>query len=100
MAQISILGSDGKPILYASMKGEDLQFQFEYYSRGPEEGDYEFIHTVHPQDFASIGALFGLDLNREILSLVQEISDVGRGDELHEALTNKVIKSELWTWSS
>jgi hypothetical protein len=98
MAQVSILGSDGKAILYASLNGEDLQFQFEYYSRGPEEGDYEFIHTVKAEDFSAIARKFELDLDKEILTLVQEISDCGRGEELKEALTNKEIKNELWTW--
>ena len=100
MARISILGSNRKPILYASLVGENLQFQFEYYSRGANEGDYEFIHTVIPEEFTSIATKFGLDPNKEILALVQEISDLGRGTELKKALTDKVIKNELWTWYS
>lgn len=100
MAQISILGSDGKPILYASMKGEDLQFQFEYFSRGPDEGDYEFIHTVKAEDIPSIAVKFGLSPAKAILTLIQEISDLGRGEELKDALTDKEIKNEIWTWLS
>lgn len=100
MKQVSILGTNKKPILYASLVGGDLRFQFEYYSRGPHEGDYEFIHTVRPENFPSITTRFGLDPQREILVQIQEISDLGRGIELHDALTNKEIKSEVWTWSS
>ena len=100
MTQVSILGPNHKPILYASLEGEDLRFQFEYYSRGANEGDYEFIHTVLPEDFHSITTKFGLDPQKDILGQIQEISDLGRGAELHGALTEKEIKNELWTWSS
>ena len=31
MNKVSILGSDNQPILYASLDGDDLLFQFEYY---------------------------------------------------------------------
>jgi hypothetical protein len=100
MTQVSILGTTKKPILYASLDGEDLRFQFEYYSRGANEGDYEFIHTVHPEEFLAIATRFGLDPGTEILTLVQEISDLGRSRELKAALTYKTIKNELWTWSN
>ena len=100
MTQVSILGPNHRPILYASLKGEDLRFQFEYYSQGANEGDYEFIHTVLPEDFHLITTKFGLDPQKDILRQIQEISDLGRGAELHDALTEKVIMNELWSWSS
>ena len=99
MNKVSILGSDNKPILYASLDGNDLLFQFEYYSSQANGGDYEFIHRVLPEDFASITTRFTLDPRKEILAQIQEISDSGRGSDLHDALTNKEIKNELWTWS-
>ena len=100
MTKVSILGTDGKPILYASLEGEELRFQFEYYSRSAEEGDYEFIHTVLPEDFSSITTKFALNPEKNILDQIQEISDLGQGVELHDALTAKEIKNELWTWLS
>ncbi len=100
MAEISILGSTGKPILYASLNGGDLRFQFEYYARTPNEGDYEFIHTVKPADFPAIAAKFGLDPNQEILTLIQENSNLGHGEELKSVLTDKEIKNEFWSWYS
>jgi hypothetical protein len=100
MRKVSILGSDGQPILYASLEGEDLRFQFEYYSRSADEGDYEFIHTVLPEDFSSISTKFGLNSEKNILDQIQEISDLGKGVELHDSLTEKEIKNEIWTWLS
>jgi hypothetical protein len=99
MTQVSILGSHHRPILYASLTGENLTFQFEYYGRG-DEGDYEFFHTVLPDEFSSISTKFGLDPGKEILALIQEISDLGKGSELHAALTNNEIKNKRWVWSS
>lgn len=99
MRKFSILGSDGTPILYASLEEGELRFQFEYYSRNSEEGDYEFIHTVLPEDFHSITTKFTLDAQKDILDQIQEISNLGRGEELHDALTEKELKNTVWTWS-
>jgi hypothetical protein len=32
--------------------------------------------------------------------VVQQITDMGKGQELERALTKKEIKNELWTWLS
>lgn len=101
MAQISIIGIKGKPVLYASLTSEGkLFFEFELYARNENEGDYEFNHTVEPDEFTKIAARFGLNPNDPILGIVQQITDTGRGQELEEALTNNEIKNELWTWLS
>ena len=100
MAEITIIGSKGKPILYASLEGESLRFQFEYYATKEDPMDYEFIHTVAPEDFASIAKRFGLDPKSDILSIIQQITDGGRGQEFKKALTDKKIKNHLWTWLS
>jgi hypothetical protein len=31
---------------------------------------------------------------------IQQISDAGRGEEFVDALNDKEIKCEIWTWSS
>ena len=99
MSQISIIGNDGKPILYASLTSEGkLFFTFELYARNENEGDYEFNHTVEPEEFAFIAAMFGLNPNEPILTNIQKITDTGHGDELEQALTKNKIKNELWTW--
>jgi hypothetical protein len=101
MAQISIIGDEGKPVLYASLTSEGkLFFEFELYARNENEGDYEFNHTVEPEEFPKIAARFGLNSNDPILSIVQQITDMGKGQELEQALTNNEIKNELWTWLS
>jgi hypothetical protein len=101
MSQISIIGDEGKPVLYASLTDEGkLFFEFELYGRNENEGDYEFNHTVEPEEFPKIAARFGLNPNAPILSIVQEITDLGRGQELERALTSNEIKNELWTWLS
>ena len=100
MTQIPIIGTDGKPVRYAYLDNENLKFEFEYYERTKGEGDYEIIHTVAPQDFAAIATKFGQDPSLDILTIVQQISDSGRGEELKDALNSKEIKNELWTWLS
>jgi hypothetical protein len=96
---VIITGKDGKPILYASMHGEHLRFEFEYYARTDSESDYEFIHTVFPPEFPAIAKKFGLDPTADILDTIQEIQDKGLGQELKDALTDKEIVNELFVWS-
>jgi len=100
MAQILVIGDNGQPVRYAYLDNENLKFEFEYYERTEGEGDYEIIHTVAPQDFVSIALKFDIDPSLDVLTIVQKISDAGRGEELKDALNNKEIKNELWTWLS
>jgi hypothetical protein len=101
MSQISIIGDEGKTVLYASLTLEGkLFFEFELYARNEHEGDYEFNHTVEPEEFHKIATRFGLNPNAPILSIIQLITDLGRGQELERALTNNEIKNKLWTWLS
>ena len=101
MAQISIIGDEGKPVLYASLNLDGkLFFEFELYARNENEGDYEFNHTVEPDEFPKIAIMFGLNPKDPILSIVQHITDTGKGQELERALTKQEIKNELWTWLS
>ena len=99
MSQISIIGNDSKPILYAYLTAEGkLFFTFELYARNENEGDYEFNHTVEPEEFAFIAAMFGLNPKDPILTNIQKITDAGSGEDLEQALTKNRIKNELWTW--
>ena len=99
MSQISIIGDEGKPVLYASLTlGGKLFFEFEYYGRHANEGDYEFHHTVEPEEFPQIATRFSLNPKDPILIVVQQITDMGKGQELEWALTKQEIKNELWTW--
>jgi hypothetical protein len=98
MPHVTITGEDGKPILYASMHGEHLRFEFEYFARDDSETDYEFKHTVFPIDFPSISKKFGLDPTVDILLTIKEIQDKGFGQELLDALTDKAIVNELFVW--
>lgn len=99
MSQISIIGADGKPILYASLTSEGHLFlDFEYYRRSSDEGDYEFSHTVRVDQFSVFADKFGLSSDQSILSTIQQITDLGRGQELKRLLTENEIKNELWTW--
>ena len=99
MPQIAILDREGKPILYASLTHEgQLFFEFELYARNENEGDYEFNHTVEPEEFGFIVAMFNLNPRDPILTNIQKITDTGRGEELERALTKNKIKNQLWTW--
>jgi hypothetical protein len=99
--QISIIGIEGRPILYASLTSDGkLFFEFEFYARNDDEGDYEFNHTVEPEEFSHIATQFGLNPSNHILKNIQQITDSGRGEQLERALTNNEIKNKLWTWLS
>ena len=99
MSSISILDREGQPILYASLTYEGkLFFTFELYARNDSEGDYEFNHTVEPEEFGFIVAMFNLNPRDPILTNIQKITDTGRGEELERALTKNTIKNTLWTW--
>ena len=99
MSYITILGDEGNPILYASMTSEDkLHLQFEYFARDDNEGDYEFNHTVDPEEFSNISERFSLDPATPILENLKQISASGRGQEFQDLLTNKEIPNEFWSW--
>lgn len=99
MSQIPIIDHEGKTVLYASLTSEGkLFFEFELYARNDNEGDYEFNHTVEPEEFPVIALMFGLNPDEPILENIQQITDSGRGYDLERALTRNEIKNELWTW--
>jgi hypothetical protein len=99
MTHITIAGDDGNPILYASLTSEGkLRLQFEYFARDDNEGDYEFNHTVEPEEFSRIAQRFGLDPAAPILENLHQTSASGRGQEFQDLLTNKEIPNEFWSW--
>jgi len=101
MTHITIVGDDSNPILYASLTSEGkLLLQFEYFARDENEGDYEFNHTVDPDEFPKIAQRFGLDPATPILENIKQISASGRGQEFQDLLTNKEIPNEFWSWIS
>jgi hypothetical protein len=101
MTNITIVGDDGNPILYASLTSEGkLRLQFEYFARDENEGDYEFNHSVEPEEFPKIAQRFGLDRATPILENLKGISATGRGQEFKDLLTNKEIPNEFWSWLS
>ena len=101
MAPITILGNQGEPILYAWITSEGkLRLEFEYLARDENEGDYEFNHTVKPEEFPKIAERFGLDPALPILENLNQVSLSGRGQEFKDLLTNKDIPNEFWSWLS
>jgi hypothetical protein len=101
MTNITILGDDGNPILYASVTSEGkLRLQFEYFARDDNEGDYEFNHTVGPEEFPKIAQRFGLDPATPILETLKQLSTIGKGQEFKDLLTNAEIPNEFWSWIS
>ncbi len=101
MSNITIVGDGGNPILYASLSSDGkLRLQFEYFARDDNEGDYEFNHTVEPDEFPKIAQRFGLDPTTPILENIKQISAGGRGQEFKDLLTNKGIPNEFWSWLS
>ena len=99
MRQIRVVDEDGQPIRYAYLEHDNLKFEFEYYATDSSLG-YELIQTVVPEDFASIAAMFGADPTDDILTIVQEISDSGRGGDLVNALNDKEIRNDLHRWGA
>ena len=101
MTHITIVGDDSNPILYASLTSEGkLRLQFEYFARDDNEGDYEFNHTVEPEEFPKIAQRFGLDPTTPILENLKQISAASRGQEFQDLLANKEIPNEFWSWLS
>jgi hypothetical protein len=74
--------------------------QFEYFARDENEGDHEFNHTVEAEGFPKIAQRFGLDPATPILENLEQISEIGRGQEFQDLLTNKEIPNEFWSWLS
>jgi hypothetical protein len=99
MRQIRVVDEGGQPIRYAYLEDENLKFEFEYYATDSSLG-YELIQTVLPADFVSIATMFGADPTDDILTIVQEISDSGRGGDLVNALNDKEIRNDLHKWGA
>jgi hypothetical protein len=98
---VRIIGNDGIPILYASLTSEGkLRLQFEYFARDDNEGDYEFNHTIEPEEFPKIAQRFGLDPATPILENLKQISAIRKGEKLKDLLTDKEIPNEFWSWLS
>ena len=88
-------------MLYADLTGDGkLLFEFEIYRNEQFDFDYEFKHKVEHEEFPFIAARFVLRQDEPILSVIRQITDCGRGQELEMALTLNEIKNELWTWVS
>ncbi len=101
MSKITIVDSEGSPILYASLNLEDHLFlEFEYFGDGENQTDYEFNHTVAPEEFPKIALRFNLSPGLPILENIQAISDAGRGQDFQDLLTNKEITNKFWSWIS
>jgi hypothetical protein len=101
VSNTTIVGDDGNPILYASLTSDGkLRLQFEYFARDDNEGDYEFNHTVEPEEFPVIAQRFGLDPATPILDNLNLISAGGRGQEFKDLLTNTEIPNEFLSWLS
>ena len=101
MSHIAIVGDDGNPILYSSLTSEGkLRLQFEYFARDDNEGDYEFNHTVEPEEFPKIAQRFGLYSTTAALETLKQISATGRGQEFQDLLTHTEIPNEFWSWLS
>ena len=97
MRQIRVVDEDGQPIRYAYLEDENLKFDFHFL--GTESStSYEIVETVEPADFAAIANVFGADTNDDILTIVQEISDSGRGGELIKALKSQQIRNKPHKW--
>jgi hypothetical protein len=99
MSHITIMGDEGFPILHAAINSEDKLFlEFEYFARDESEGDYEFNHTVGPEEFPKIAQRFCLDPATPILENLRQISAAGRGQEFQDLLTHQEIPNEFWSW--
>ena len=97
---VSVFGREKQLIMSAYLAGNNLKFRFEHQARDRDEGDSEFIHTVACEEFASIAIMFGVEPRANILEVIQQISDSGRGEKLEDALISNEITNELFTWKS
>jgi hypothetical protein len=99
--EVTIVDSEGSPILYASLNSEGYLFlEFEYFGGGENQTDYEFNHTVAPEEFPKIALRFNVSPGLPILENIQAISDAGRVQDFQDLLTNKEITNKFWSWIS
>jgi hypothetical protein len=97
MRQIRVVDEGGNPVRYAYLEDENLKFDFHYLGTESSSG-YEIIETVEPADFESIVSKFGADPMKDILTIIQEVSDSGRGGELIKALKSQEIINKPHKW--
>lgn len=60
--------------------------------------NYEFMHSVQPVDYENIAIMFGVDPEVEMHSIIQQITEGGKGEAIRQAPTEKVIPNELFPW--
>ena len=98
--KVEILGEDKLPILYASRQGERVKLEYEYYADSSGASDLEVIYTISPSQYNLINQKYGVKKRLDIMTLLQFLSDNGRGPEFKDDLINGEIKSERWSWRS
>ena len=98
---VTIVGAHGRPILYASMSGSDLQLEFETYASGAGTADIESITTIRRGQFKSIKKAYAVDPTLPILEALRQISDAGKGSEFKADVdAGRFGRTETFTWWS
>jgi hypothetical protein len=99
--EVTINGNDGSPILYCAInKDGNLETSFEYYGRSSGEPDLEVINTIWPTQYELIKSMFSIPFETEILDCMQIISQNRHGEDFKQAIREKVIKAEHFSWMS
>jgi hypothetical protein len=98
--EVEILGEDKKPILYASRLGGRVKLEYEYFSDSSDGSDLQVTYTIFPSGYELINQKYGIKKRLDIMSLLQFLSDNGRGSEFKDDLMYGEIKSERWYWRS
>jgi hypothetical protein len=97
MAQIPIVGKDGEPILYAFIQFETLRLEYEVYGHGPDSRSQETCYSVEPEEYEAIAKKYGGSAT-DILAVMKQISDSGRGEEFEKDLDSGAIKRDKFVW--
>jgi hypothetical protein len=96
--QITITGKHGKPILYASLNEDgSLNLNFEVFGR-KNSFDVESIYTIQESEFSKLALHFKIPAELEILDALHFLSTNGQGEQLEQALSDKLFDVKTFVW--
>lgn len=96
--EVTVVNSDGDPILYCSCKGDgSLEASFEIYGNA-NQSDLEIIDVVYTSGFSKLKEVFGIPNDVHILDAVQAISDRGDGQKFKDFIRERTLPGEHFSW--
>ena len=100
MTQNVLKDAEGNPLYYWNTVENGIHFEFEYYARTKDEGDFETSFTMPHSEYYKVYAKYGIDQSVPMEDAIAQISESGRGAELQDDLIDNIERVDKFSWIS